>query len=190
MLASVLVFLLLLIALLAIPVRVTFLVSREETLERTIELKWMYGLVRVRIPPAAPATTGAEEVKHKPSRQQRSARGGQSAFDLLRQDALRRRLIKFGGNLWDAVRKDDVRLHIRIGLDDPADTGQLWAVIGPVSAMLKNIRSASIEIEPIFTDPSFELHSSGSLRVVPLQVLCLTIGLLLSPPVWQLMRVR
>ncbi len=190
MLASILAVLLLLVALLAIPVRVTFLVTREEALERTIELRWMYGLVRIPIPLAPPAGTGTKEAPAKHSRPRRSAHRGQSAFDLLRQDALRRRLIKFAGNLWDAVRKDDVRLYIRIGLDDPADTGQLWAVAGPVTAMLNNIRSASIEIEPTFTAPSFEVHSSGSLRVIPLQVLCLTIGLLLSPPVWQLMRVR
>ena len=190
MLAGVLVFLLLLVALLAIPVGVTFLVSRGETFERTIELTWMYGLIRVSIPSPKPRTISTEKAAGRDSPRQRPDRKGQSAFALLRQDALRHRLFEFAGKLWDALRKDDLRLHIRLGLDDPADTGQLWALIGPVSAMLHNVQGASIKIEPTFEGPSFELHSSGTLHVVPLRLLCLTIGLLLSPPVWPLLRAR
>jgi hypothetical protein len=34
-------------------------------------------------------------------------------------------------------------------------------------------------------DATFELDGSGSIRIIPLQLIVLTLALLLSPPVWQ-----
>ena len=88
-------------------------------------------------------------------------------------------------DFWHAVRKRHVSLHIRIGLGDPADTGQLWAVVGPVAGVLATIQEASIEIEPEFFDTTFELDGSGNIRLIPLQMIYLIVALLLSPAVWQ-----
>jgi Protein of unknown function (DUF2953) len=93
--------------------------------------------------------------------------------------------MRFVRDLWHVVHKKDVVLRVRIGLGDPADTGQLWAIVGPVAGVLANIQEALIDIEPEFRDATFELDSSGTLRVIPLQVLYMTVALLLSPPVWQ-----
>lgn len=76
-------------------------------------------------------------------------------------------------------------MHLRIGLGDPADTGQLWALMGPVAGVLANCKGASFEIEPEFYEETFELDSSGRIEFVPLQILYLTIAMLLSPPVWR-----
>ena len=94
-------------------------------------------------------------------------------------------MIRFIHELWHAIQKRDVSLRIRIGLDDPADTGQLWAILGPVAGMLANVRQASIEIEPEFSVSTFELDSSGTIRIIPLQLLYLILALLLSPAVWR-----
>ena len=97
----------------------------------------------------------------------------------------RQRVFRFIRAVWRAIHKQDLRLRMRIGLGDPADTGQLWALVGPLSGLLANNREASIEIEPEFFDAIFELDSSGSIRIIPLQLLYLAVGLLLSPSVWQ-----
>ena len=76
-------------------------------------------------------------------------------------------------------------MRLRIGLDDPADTGRLWALVGPVSGLLANIHEVSIEIEPEFFETIIELNSNGTIRVIPLQIIFLTAALLLSPPFWQ-----
>ena len=77
---------------------------------------------------------------------------------------------------------------MRVGLDDPADTGQLWAVIGPMSAALSNTWEEMITIEPVFHEPHFEFEGHGSIRLVPLQLVYLTLGLIASPSVWQAVR--
>jgi len=183
-------FLLLLIALLAIPVTLRFQLSWRQGLRDDVRLQWAFGLVSVRIPSfqsKAPSPQGKERepgvgrVK-PPSRQKRNF------FGAFRQKRFRRRIIRFVGDLWRAVHKDNIDLRVRVGLGDPAETGQLWALVGPVAGLLATIRDASIRIEPDFFDATFELDSSGSIRLIPLQMIYLTLALLLSPPVWQGMR--
>ena len=76
-------------------------------------------------------------------------------------------------------------LRLRIGLGDPADTGRLWALVGPLSGYLAASGQAVIAVEPDFVDSVFEARGSGALSVVPLRMLGLVTGLLLSPPVWR-----
>ena len=187
MLTGVVAFLLLLIALLAIPVKLTFHASWPQAFKDYIKLQWAFGLVSVRLPllqSKEPSTEG-EELEQKIKPLGPSSRKNKNSLALIRQKSFRQRIIRFVSDFWHAVHKRDVILHIRIGLDDPADTGQLWAIVGPVAAILANIKDASIEIEPEFFDTTFELDGSGNIRFIPLQIIYLTIGMLLSPSVWQ-----
>jgi len=97
-------------------------------------------------------------------------------------------MLRFARQLWRAFRKRDLQLRIRVGLGDPADTGRLWGLPGPVSGILSGVDNASIELEADFVDAVFELDSRGNLNVIPLQLLYLVLGLLLSPPFWRGMR--
>jgi hypothetical protein len=189
-LTGVALFLLLLVALLALPVTLTFRLGWQQTLHGQVQLGWAFGLLRVRIPlsKAEFASRAGEKPLKKKDRSREPARKGGNPFKLMRQKPFRRRVIRFVGELWRAVHKQDVRLRLRIGLGDPADTGQLWAIMGPLAGVLANAREAAVAIEPDFLDATLEFDGSGSVRFVPLQLLWLTLAMLLSPPVWQGMR--
>ncbi len=189
MLIGTVTFLLVLVALLAVPVRLSYRLSWRQALQGDIQLRWLFGLVRAQLPlaqskpsPAKPQTVGRKK------RKAASSATKSNPVAAIRNKAFRRRVFRFLRDTWRAVQKQNLRLRLRIGLGDPADTGQLWALVGPVSGMLAMIEDASIEIEPEFVDAVFELDSSGSIRVVPLQMIYLTSGLLLSPSFWQGMR--
>lgn len=184
----------LLTALLAIPVAMKFNITRKDKIEGTITLLWLFGLVRRQIPlfqtvktvpeqPQESAKKNKKQNRKKPARQTNNHKT--AWFSLLRNTPLRRHLFKFLSDLWKAIRKEKFKLHLRIGLGDPADTGQLWAFVGPLSGMLAQNRTASIAIEPEFIDPCLELDSSGKIVLVPLQVMLLIMGLLLSPTLWK-----
>lgn len=203
MLTGLIIFLLLFIALLAIPVTLKFQVSWQQALKSHFSLEWAFGLVRVRIPAPQPKTPtldsehAAKKNGHyirSPSKRKRTSKSKRSRWSsrnkkrvlaIVRQPSFRRRGIRFISDFWHAIHKRDVCLRMRIGLDDPADTGQMWAFVGPVAGMLANIREASIDITPEFIEPTFELDSSGNIRIIPLQLIYLTIGLILSPPIWR-----
>lgn len=187
MLTGVVAFLLMLVALLAIPLTLTFRVSWQQEFRNDIRLHWAFGLVRVRLSPpqtGAPAPEGeGREQKIKPAG--RSPGKQLHVLAAIRQRRFRRRIARYIGAMWRAVHKKDVSLRVRVGLGDPADTGQLWAIVGPVAGLLASVREASISIEPEFIDTTLELDSRGSLRIVPLQMIYLSAALFLSPSFWQ-----
>lgn len=193
MLTGVIAFLLLLIILLAIPVTLTFQVSWQQAFQGYVKLHWLFGLVRMRLSPSqskAPSPE-AEAVAQKIDRFEHSTRKKKqnvNVIAIIRQKAFRRRIVRFIRDFWRAIHKRNVSLSVRIGLGDPADTGQLWAVVGPVAGMLSNVQAASIEVVPDFFDTTFEIDSSGIIRIFPLLIIYLAVGLLLSPPVWRVIK--
>ena len=81
---------------------------------------------------------------------------------------------------------------MRLGLGDPADTGRLWAIVGPLSVAAQGIRSARVRVEPAFMEAVLEFDARGRMRLVPVQFLALAIGFALSPPsvrAWRTLRV-
>jgi len=187
MMAGAVIFLLLLIALLAVPVTLTFQMSWQQTFQGDIKLLWLFGLVRVRLPSfqsKSPAPEGQDQAQQTAHLKRASSKIS-NLSTAVRQKAFRRRIMRFVSDFWHMIHKRNVHLHIRIGLGDPADTGQLWAVVGPVAGLLSNAQEARIEIVPEFFDTTFELDSSGNIRLIPLQIIYLTVALLMSPPVWR-----
>ncbi len=90
---------------------------------------------------------------------------------------LPRRLARFVRDALAALRPSDFWLRLRLGLDDPAETGMLWAAVGPLTAWTP----ARLDVAPVFPGPAFELTSRGCVRIIPAQVLGLVAGLALSP---------
>lgn len=66
-------------------------------------------------------------------------------------------------------------VDLRIGLDNPADTGILFAIIGPALAFLNPRYPHQISIQPSFDDAVLEGYTLGKIRLQPIR---LTIPLL------------
>ncbi len=169
------------LGLLSVPLSLNYRLHWLRTLNGECRLRWLFGLVNVNIP----ISTERKQVAVQRARaRQPKKRGSFKPVNALRQAEFRRRLARFAKALWRAIDRERLRLHARIGLGDPADTGQLWAVLGPLSAWLSNLRAVSVSIEPDFIESVLEVNSSGRIRLVPLQLLYLLLGLLLSPAFW------
>lgn len=169
------------VLLLALPIDVAFRVEGIETFNGQIAICWMFGLVRfrVRIPGVSkPAREPkAAKVRVKPDKRI----GHLHVVALLRQAAFRQRVYRLVADLAGAAHLRQLRLRMRLGLGDPADTGRLWALVGPLNAVAQNLRNADVQIEAEYLDPVFEFQARGRLLLVPLQFLILAIGFALSP---------
>jgi hypothetical protein len=182
------IFLSLVVVLLAVPVTLTYQLSWRQTISADLRLIWAFGLVRADISPDQEKSKSdkPEDAHPKPGR--RGGAPGKKNTDFLaaiRQPSFRRRILRFISDVWRAIHKKNVQLLVRMGLGDPADTGQLWGVFGPLSGMLARVRDIRITIVPDFLDSTFEVDSSGTIRVIPLQFVILALGLLLSPSIWR-----
>jgi len=185
MLTVVLAVLIVLLVLLAIPIGLDYRLSWPGGNRGEVHLVWLFGLLRVRIPVASEPTAPAKPAHPKRVRKHKTrTKCKTNPLAAWRFKPFRQRILRFIRDLWTAVHKRDVRLQLLIGLSDPADTGQLWALMGPVSAVLTYSRDVEIDIEPDFTESTLEIRSSGYIRVIPLQLLGLSLALLLSPPFW------
>lgn len=186
MLITMVIALLLVIALLAIPLELRFQLSRYEVIEGDVTLVWLFGLLKVNLSKTKPQTKSDDA--NIAAKQNKRGSSSLSLSRALRQKPLRSRLIRFVRDIWHAIKREDFRLFIRLGLGDPSDTGLLWAIIGPLSGMLFAAEDADITIEPDFIESAMTLESSGKIRLIPLQLLYLIMGLLLSPALWRGLR--
>lgn len=175
-----------LVLLLAVPLEVAFQLDRVVALEGHVSFRWLFGLVRFRlaVPRVRPTPPGpAAEPRAARERRRRSAGAGAArGLAVLRQSDFRRRVHRLLGDLVRAIHVRRLRLLVRLGLGDPADTGCLWALVGPLGAAAGSLRGAEVRIEPEFIDPVLELHSRGRVRVIPLRILALASSFALSPP--------
>lgn len=193
MVNALLVLLAVLLALLAVPLTLTFRVAWPQGRDNEMRLGWAFGLVQLNATPGDRQGAAGRRARTRPApggRRQTQASQARASDVLaaLRVRGLRRRVLRFVGALWRAVHKEAMAVRLRVGLDDPADTGRLWALLGPLHGMLAGLRDASIRLDPEFSRETLELDASGRLRVVPLRLLWLTVALLLSPPVWRALR--
>jgi hypothetical protein len=89
--------------------------------------------------------------------------------------ALRRRVLGLMSSrlraVLGALQWSELHLHVRLGLDDPADTGCLWAFMGPLGAGLTSLRAVELTIEPDFIEATLDIDARGRLVLVPLQLL-------------------
>ncbi len=172
--------------LLAVPVDVSFGLEGIEAFKGQIAIRWLLGLVRFRIPlprvgkpprerEAAPKAAGA---RARP----KAAGRGKRVLAVLQQTRFRKRVYRLARDLVRAAQVRELRLRMRLGLGDPADTGRLWAVVGPLSAAAQGLRHAEVRIEPDFVDPVLEFQAHGRLVLVPLRFLAVAVAFALSPP--------
>lgn len=185
----------LIVLLLAVPIDVAFRVKGIEAFEGQLSIRWLFGLVRyrLRVPdqhrkksPQGPTSGG------RAARRKRKAAGDRGhVLAVLRQAAFRRRVLRFVADLLRAAHLRELALRLRLGLGDPADTGRLWALVGPLGAAAQSLRGADVSIEPEFIDPVLEFDARGRSLLVPLQILALAVAFVLSPPAlraWRTLR--
>ena len=160
----------LVLLLLAVPLSVEFRVDGIQPFRGQVVVRWLFGLVRIRLP--LPVAS-----RPRPRKRNRV----RNVLTALREAAFRGRVHRLVSDLVHAVHFQRVRLLVRLGLGDPADTGRLWAVVGPVSVIAQS-RGADIRIEPDFLEPVLEIQADGRVAIVPLRILLLATGFVLSPP--------
>lgn len=173
------------VAVLAVPIHVAFRLEGVEAFNAQLGIRCLFGLVRLRIDlPHVSEIVGSAAAKPKLGKRRAPGRarvrpGGVVA--VLRQPAFRERVRRFTGDLLRAAHINGLQFRLRLGLGDPADTGLLWAVVGPLNAVARDLLDADLRIEPEFLDPVFEFRAHGRAVVVPVQLLALAIGFALSP---------
>lgn len=182
----------LVLLLLAVPVDLEVRLEGIDPLEGQVGIGWLFGLLRFRIPiPGAGRPEPEPETRPKEAPQRPRARGrSRNALAALRPAEFRGRIYRLIRDVVRAVHVRRLSLRVRLGLGDPADTGRLWALMGPLDALAR-MGNAEVRIEPDFVDPVLEFEIDGRVRLVPLRLIALAVAFVLSPPTiraWRTLR--
>jgi hypothetical protein len=188
--------------LLAIPVDLVFTVRRTERVRASLRFRGLLGAVQGGILPRRkkPAAAKREEkaVPEKETRPRRRKRGRtrwpRYALAVSRADGLITRGLRLVRDLVLGLRIRELILDIRFGLDDPADTGQLYGSLCPVLIPIESLTASRVHVEPEFDGPALNGVFSGALRLVPLRVVGSLLVFVCSPPAlragWAVLRER
>lgn len=173
--------LLALLLLATVPVEVTFCVEHHHGHGKASgTLHWLFGVVRI---PLGGRTPGARVRSSHPAAHRRDRRrhGAHRLIALVQAEGFAWRALALGQKLLPQMRIQELRVEGSVGLNDPADTGRVWAVAGALAAVLAPLPRVHIAIEPQFTSENFDVHATSRLRVIPLGVLFVIVRFLLSP---------
>jgi hypothetical protein len=174
--------LVLIIAVLAVPIVVIFRVRHDQGLQSDISIQWLFGAVQIPASSKPGEKPSKKPYKAKQPRKKKPKPANfQSVKNLFWNAQFRGRVFTFVKDIFESIHIAHFYLRIRLGLDDPADTGRLWAYFGPLAVYLSNLSNSAIHLEPNFLTESVLLDSSGRVRIIPLQVIFTVLVFLLSP---------
>ncbi len=145
-----------------------------------LRLAWLFGLVSKEIKKGKREPEDKRRaVEGRPKRRKRAI-GARGILKILRTKGLLRQL---KGLIKDFITRIEIRelvADFRIGLGDPAETGLLFALIGPATSFLRP--PSRLSLEPSFEDePVVEGYLHGEIRLVPIRLVAPFIRFALSP---------
>jgi hypothetical protein len=181
--------------LLLVPIDLEGRVSRGgDRPETRMKIGWLFGHLHKDVSRGAveqePSKEGEEQASKKDEddeeEEDKETEGGRSssriALEVLRTEGVLRKIANLLRGLFGAIRVRSLEIDIRLGLPDPADTGEavglLWAILIPLEA----VTPVRAKIEPTFSEEMLEGSAEGKLRIWPYKTVPPLIVFLLSPP--------
>jgi hypothetical protein len=161
------------IALLAIPLRLSLVAQAAAEQRYRVHIHWLFGLVRAQLDTSHVETSSVE-------RRSRGRSAGQSwsfqqTMTFVRAAGGAARARQAVSDLISSLRPQIEFMRISLGLDDPADTGRAFAMLTPLAVLLA-MRYGQIELAPSFTEATLAVDGRACFTIVPLQ----TLGIFLS----------
>jgi hypothetical protein len=168
-----------LVLLLSVPVSMAFDIEKDTDLRKSVRLRWLFGLVHKEL--GSPKRPARSKPKSEARPKRRRGRNGFRVFRrVVTTKGLVKRILVFLKRLVKGVQIRRLQAYVRIGLDDPADTGQLLGIIWPALAFAPSSPSINITIEPDFQEATLQGYGRGLIRVFPIQLMWIVLRFLVS----------
>ena len=148
-----------------------------------MRLAWLFGLVSTdlkRKEKKPEEEEKAVESRRKPRDRRADAR---VIFEVLRTKGLFRRLSRLVKSILSRIKIREIGANLRVGLDNPADTGLLFAFIAPANLLLSYASPNEIRLQASFGDEAVvEGYLYGTARLQPIQLVAPLMGFAFSLP--------
>ena len=165
------------VLILSIPIEMAFDTRRPGAKAR---VGWAFGLLWKDV--------GGGKKKPKRPKKKKKRPGAKTFRDFLANRGSVNGLLKLARRIIGGIRVKQLDVHLRMGLDDPADTGMLYAVIWPILIPLNHIGSGNVQMDIRFEEAVLDFTGQGHVRVVPAQTIWAVLLFGLSPAGLRLVR--
>ena len=178
--------LLVIVLVLSVPVDLRFDFKTGGDGRAILRAEWLFGLVGKGLLPRKKRVEKPKKPK-KPRKRGRS--DFRSILTLVRTRGVVPEFIRLVKRMVGSIHIRQLNADIRLGLDDPADTGVMCAVLWPVFIRPVISRTTRWSVEPVFTGPTFEAALQGNVRVFPAEIVANALRFILSPAGLRLIKV-
>ena len=159
-----------LVLVLSVPFDMAFQVSVPEKPRFRIKLLWRFGLVSKEITQKKKAEEKKKVVEKKPKPREGKRKIG-VIIGILRTKGLLKQLKVFLSDIFGSLKIRDLLADFRIGLGNPAETGLLFALVGPTALWMSSSFPIQIRVQPSFADEAtFEGYARGAVRLRPIRL--------------------
>jgi hypothetical protein len=167
---------------LCIPVELAFRANTEEKPKFSLRLIWLFGLFTRELRP----TRNKPEEKKITEYERRLGNWLSRlrvTFEVLQTKGLLKQLRRFIKRIIRQIKVRELVANLKVGLDNPADTGLLFAFIAPLNLAINYFLPNPIKIGPSFTGESFITgYLYGAVRLWPIQLAASMMALAFSLP--------
>jgi hypothetical protein len=167
---------------LCVPLDLVFQANVEGKPKFRLRLIWFFGLV----------TGELRQTRKKPEEKRVTEYSGKPrdwiqrlrvTFEILQTKGLLTQLHSFVKRIIRQIKVRGLTANLKVGLDNPADTGLLFAFIAPLNLAVNYFLPHPIKIQPSFTGESFiNGYLYGAVRLWPIQLAASLMGLAFSLP--------
>jgi len=161
----------LIVLVLCVPLETTFHVDVYGRPKFSVRLTWLFGLVSKEVKRGEKKPEEKKKpAKEKPKKKRRIK--PRTILKILRTKGLLKQLKGLVRDMLTQLKIKELVVNLKLGLDDPADTGFLFALIGPATLLLNSLTTHQIRIQPVLSGEAFiEGFSHGNLRLRPIQLI-------------------
>lgn len=181
----------LLLFLLCVPLELVFELEVNGRAKFGLRLVWFFGLISQEV---KKGKKKPKEEKDKVADQRKPAGGKKKAgdiktvFQILRTRGLLRHVIRLFRGIIRSFRIKELSVNLRLGLDNPADTGLLFAVIGPAMPFLSSSRFHQVALEPSFGGAVCQGSLRGVVGLQPVRLIPPVTGFIFSPSMMRVIK--
>lgn len=152
---------------LSIPLDLALRLDVNGRVRFNLKLLWLFGLLGKEL--------GTEKKgkpkKAKPKKDKEKSKDARKVLKILRTKGLLKQIKVFVTDVFKSLSIRQLRADFRIGLDNPADTGLLFACIAPAFVFLNHPGRYSVNIKPFFEDEAIlEGYMQAVIRLLPIKL--------------------
>jgi len=160
----------LIIFVLCIPLDVAFHIDMYGKPKFRLRLVWFFGLVSKEVKKREKKPEEKKEIT-KDRRKKKRRTEFRTILKILQIKGLPKQLKNLVRGILGQLKIRDLVANFRVGLGNPAETGFLFALIGPVAFFLSSVTAHEIRVQPAFGDEAvLEGFSYGNVRLRPIQL--------------------